>query len=215
MRKLSRPEEGPECLEAVPAGTPWSSFGSPCKPKVRQALEAMNMDRGSAALCSYCESLLVENSGSHIEHLFPKSEYPDRTYRWDNLYLSCQNTDHCGHYKDSTAAPDYDPADLIRPDIDSPDGYLHFHSSGEVTVRGGLSDAERHRAQTTIDVLNLNAPSLIASRHAVASQVQAMILPDLELLDSLDEDELSELFSAEIESFRAGAHPTTARHFFA
>lgn len=215
MRKLSRPDDGPECLAAVPAGTPWSSFGPPCKPKVRQALETMNTDRGPAALCSYCESLLTEASGAHIEHLFPKSDHPDKTYRWDNLYLSCQSTDHCGHYKDSTAAPDYDPADLIQPDIDNPDDYLHFHSSGEVAVRSGLPDAERHRAQTTIAVLNLNAPSLVASRHAVASQIHAMILPDLELLELLDEDDLSELFSAEIESFRTGPHPTTARHFFA
>jgi hypothetical protein len=39
--------------------------------------------------------------------------------------------DHSGHYKDRRNAPPYNPGDLIKPDVDDPNDFLFFHSSGE------------------------------------------------------------------------------------
>lgn len=213
MRGFSRPSPGPECLKAVPVGAPWGDFGSPCKDQVRSALRMMQTDQGPA-LCAYCESVLGPGSGTHIEHFVPRSRNPGLTYEWHNLFLSCGHADHCGHYKDGRKAPSYNPSDLIRPDSEDPDAYLHFHSSGEVRVREGLSGGERTRAQTTIDVFNLNAPSLKAARRALITQARSLILQELDFLEVLEDEDRLEFLAEEIEAFRSEPHPTAVRHFF-
>lgn len=39
--------------------------------------------------CYLCET--VVDKGYEVEHLRPKSEYPELTYTWDNLFLVCRN----------------------------------------------------------------------------------------------------------------------------
>lgn len=51
---------------------------------VRAALESMCHDK-----CAYCESKVAHISYAHIEHYRPKSRFPDRTFSWDNLLLTC------------------------------------------------------------------------------------------------------------------------------
>ncbi len=49
--------------------------------------------------CAYCESKIRVVSYGEIEHFFPKSSYPDLTFEWTNLLLSCNvcnNPDHKG-----------------------------------------------------------------------------------------------------------------------
>lgn len=213
MRGFSRPTPGPECLKAVPVGTPWGDFGSSCKDQVRSALRMMQTGQGSA-LCAYCESVLGPRSGTHIEHFVSRSRDPGLTYEWHNLFLSCGHADHCGQYKDSRKASSCDLSDLIRPDSEDPDAYLHFHSSGEVWVREGLSGGERTRAQTTIDVLNLNAPSLKAARRALITQARDMILQDLDFLEGLEDEDRQEVLAEDIDAFQSGPYPTAGRHFF-
>ncbi|MFD6856000.1 retron system putative HNH endonuclease [Rhodococcus sp. NPDC060090] len=190
----------------------WNQFRGACREGVRNALEAMNTDLGGP-LCSYCESEVNDNTGWHIEHLHRKHDFPERTFDWSNLFLCCQNTEHCGHFKDAGGGA-YRPSDLIHPDKDDPDEYLQFYSSGEVKACSGLSADQRIRAESTIRVLNLNHSSLKGRRSAVARRARDLVLMDLDFLDSLAEEERIELLSEEIRSFRSSAHPTVARHFF-
>lgn len=40
----------------------------------------------SVETCNYCE----HNEASDIEHIFPKSFFPSRTFQWENLLLACK-----------------------------------------------------------------------------------------------------------------------------
>lgn len=193
--------------------TTWDQFKGDCKADVRNALEAMNTDLGGP-LCSYCESEITANKSWHIEHLHRKRDSPDRTFDWSNLFLCCESKHHCGHFKDRVSGPAYIPADLIHPDLDDPDEYLQFYSSGEVKSRDDLSVSQRKKADVTIMVLNLNSLSLKGRRSATASRAKAVVLKELEFLESLSEAERREYLSEEIQSFRGSAYPTVARHFF-
>lgn len=193
--------------------TSWNDFGVTCKDNVRKALSSMNTDQGEP-LCSYCESTIAGSTDGHIEHLHRKRDFPSRTFDWSNLFLCCQNAEHCGHFKDRNGRPKYNPDNLIRPDTENPDEYLQFFSSGEVLARSGLSVDQKLKADATIDVLNLNHPSLKGRRSATAHSAKAFVIKELEFLETLPESERIELLSNEIDTFRGSAHPTVARHFF-
>ena len=40
--------------------------------------------------CMYCESKIAHVSFPHVEHIAPKTTYPERTFEWENLGLACQ-----------------------------------------------------------------------------------------------------------------------------
>ncbi|WP_234947616.1 retron system putative HNH endonuclease [Corynebacterium aquatimens] len=173
-------------------------------------------DEGS--LCHYCErSIKWKKDRYSIDHLFPRHRFPDRTFDWANLYLSCKTPDHCEQYKDAPGHPDYDPADLVRPDVDDPDRFFQFLSDGRVIPRPGIREPDRHRAETTIEVLNLNCPRLVTSRRQVVSMAEAIVSEVMEL-SGLSPDEREELLRLEIRDARSDlsriAHGTVARHYF-
>ncbi|MBU3178397.1 TIGR02646 family protein [Clostridium estertheticum] len=52
---------------------------------VKQAL--IEMYEG---LCCYCESPIGVQTYEQIEHLKPKSIFPNQSFEWNNLHLSCE-----------------------------------------------------------------------------------------------------------------------------
>ncbi|RZK30276.1 MAG: hypothetical protein EOO63_07160 [Hymenobacter sp.] len=52
--------------------------------EIRRALRAMTV---SAQACSYCEY----SEGEDVEHIYPKSWFPERTFAWDNYLLACKS----------------------------------------------------------------------------------------------------------------------------
>jgi uncharacterized protein (TIGR02646 family) len=62
--------------------------------------------------CSFCDGYpLKVTSKETIEHFFPKKEYPELTYSWNNLFYCC---DQCQSY----ANGDMFSETIIRPDQD-------------------------------------------------------------------------------------------------
>lgn len=47
--------------------------------------------------CAYCESKITVVTYGAIEHFFPKSLYPDLTFEWTNLLLSCDICNNSRH----------------------------------------------------------------------------------------------------------------------
>ena len=47
--------------------------------------------------CAYCESKITVVTYGAIEHFFPKSQYPDLTFEWTNLLLSCDRCNDANH----------------------------------------------------------------------------------------------------------------------
>lgn len=149
MQRLHRGDP-PKCLANFQHGRDdWSVLGFTEKEEIRNALKSMQGER-----CAYCECQL-SSGNQHIEHFRQRSCYPQGTFAWDNLFWSCCQNDSCGKHKDSLPRT-YDHRDLIKADVDNPERFFHFMSDGTISIRSGLSSADRRRAEETLRIFNLD-----------------------------------------------------------
>ncbi len=150
MHRLDR-GPAPFCLAKYRHGRDnWGSLNRADRAEIRQALERMQGSR-----CAYCEAD-IDHSGCHIEHFVQKGREPRVTFRWDNLFGSCNRKDTCGSHKDR-AAGHYHAEDLLKPDVDDPDDYFVFVADGTIHSRSGLSSVQQCRAEETLRIFNLDA----------------------------------------------------------
>jgi len=197
----------PACLVAYQyPGHTWEDVSGESKIEIRTRLEEMQGRR-----CAYCEGPL-DLLGQHIEHFRRKGNghFPQLTFTWTNLYWSCDRADSCGHYKDRDAGA-YDPDDLVDPCVDDPDQFFHFRSDGTINVRNGLSNDNRHRAEETLRVFNLNP---LWGR--LRNMRKAAVTPYLSMVDGaageFSPQELQEYFSDELAVAVASPFFTAIRH---
>lgn len=166
MRRLDRAASpAPACLGSYRHGEhSWDDVVLDDKAQIRACLETMQGRR-----CAYCEGG-IDALGQHIEHFRRKKDHPALTFDWENLFWSCDQTDSCGHFKDRGAGP-YNVADVVNPCADDPDAFFIFQADGTISIRQGLSSAERHRASETLRVFSLDAAwgRLRAMRKAAVS----------------------------------------------
>lgn len=152
MHKLDRTAvPAPPCLSSYAHGSQnWGDLTPEHKNEVRTHLEQLQGRR-----CAYCEASL-DICGQHIDHFRPKHRFQSLMFAWNNLFWSCDSGDRCGHFKEHGAGP-YRPEELIDPSIDDPERFFRFFSDGSIRLKPGLTDAERHRANETLRVFNLDA----------------------------------------------------------
>ncbi len=223
MHKLDRASViCPECLSHYDyTNQAWKHLKPDCKSLLRSALVEMQgipeittkNAQKYGIRCAYCESSIFHEG--HIEHFRRKNagHFPEFTFEWTNLFLACGAQQHCGHYKDRPSAPAYNPNHLIKPDEQDPEHYLYFHSSGEVRVKEGLNNEDKHKATETIRVFGLNNAPLPSARAQAVSQYKKLMLEELDEIASWDDIEREEYLQGEIERTRWDAYSTTIKHF--
>jgi uncharacterized protein (TIGR02646 family) len=223
MRKLDRASSTPPvCLGTYSHIThTWDTFTGACKRELRAALVQMQgipgvttADANEYGLrCAYCEGA-IHNAG-HIEHFRRKNRqhYPILTFSWANLFLSCGDQEHCGHFKDRKSAPPYNPNQLVKPDVDDPDDFLYFHSSGEVRKKEGLNDGDALRASETIRVFGLDDRTLVGKRAKVLSVYKQRIIDDIDELATWVPEDREAYLAGELGTVRDEPYSTTLRHF--
>jgi uncharacterized protein (TIGR02646 family) len=189
----------------------WSSFGH--KDTVTKCLQDEQY-----GLCAYTELRPdLVNLGTHVEHVQPKSRYPQRTFDFSNLVL-CALADadlqgrakadlFGGHAKLSEYNADFFVSCLQN---DCP-RFFAYLSDGRVVAAANLSVNETQQAQYTIDLLNLNAPYLLVQRKNWLDELDGLIdehldndnsLEDLAAIDLLHTSgKLSPFFSATRQRF--------------
>jgi len=131
--------------------------------KVKNAQDKYNQPEIKVALvtmfhgkCAYCESKLTHVSYGEIEHFYPKSAYPDKTFTWENLLLSCSicnNTNHKGvkfPLDEQNNPLLIDPTDGVTNPID----HLIF-SWDEAALTASVYGRDL-RGQTVVDIFDLN-----------------------------------------------------------
>ncbi|WMY92512.1 retron Ec78 anti-phage system effector HNH endonuclease PtuB [Snodgrassella communis] len=123
--------------------------------------QLINMQNG---LCAYCECKLKKDY--HVEHFRCRDQFPQNEFDWNNLFASCNNSDHCGRYKDDAKTDKYHIEDLLKPDIeaDNPRKYFTNIPQGLIKINSNLTDREKDRALETLKVLNLNEKNLANRR---------------------------------------------------
>lgn len=208
--QLKRSNETPPTTSDQ-ATSRWSSFS--CKADVTGHLLTEQY-----GLCAYSEVRPDQlGLGTHIEHLYPKSANPARTFDYRNLVVSALSSDDLkiidkdevfgGHAK----LNEYNAqlfvsclhADCAR--------YFVYLSNGEVEPSRTLDPTEKSRAQYTIDLLNLNSPYLTNQRKNWLDELDEVIdehirdgwsLPCLASIDLVPtNDKLSPFFTATRQRF--------------
>ncbi len=105
----------------------------------------------------------------HIEHIQPRSRYPERQLDYDNLVLCAPGSENAGVEFGARRKSDADASDanFVSPLNASCETRLKFGVNGAVAP----SDAGDQAASRTIDLLALNHPSLLdARRQALKAQ---------------------------------------------
>lgn len=127
-------------------------------------------------ICAYCEIELsrdIDHVGFHIEHIKPKSKFPNCTFDYTNLMLSCFTTTEelyrnnfdksslsCGHFK----GDHFNTMLFISPvEIDCAT-YFQYELDGRITPVDNLDRENKEKAIYTIRHLNLNCPRLTRER---------------------------------------------------
>lgn len=170
--------------------------------EVRKALERL-----FSAKCAYCESKLGSTADWEVEHFRPKGRVAERkdhpgyywlTYKWENLYPSCQ---HCNqrrkdqpHWDDLVPRPSggkvdqfplgdettraLQPTDdiqaedklLLDPCNDDPENHLGYDPTGQVFSVNNSRSGER-----TIAVVHLNRRRLRMRRRETLQLVSSLL----------------------------------------
>lgn len=138
----------------------------------------------SVEICNYCEN----NEATDVEHISPKSLFPELAFRWDNYLLACK-TCNTGYKLDKFAV--FDPigshiivnidrntqpitndSALINPRSEDPLHYLWLDIENQSFVldpKLGLSPRDYNRAKYTLELLGLNErDTLVAARKTAA-----------------------------------------------
>lgn len=106
--------------------------------------------------CAYCESKITVVTYGAIEHFRPKSEYPDLTFEWSNLLLSCDVCNNAGH-KGTNFPLDINGEPLLIDPTDAvtdPNTHLEFAWDTIAGLASVYGRDERGKAVETVFDLN-------------------------------------------------------------
>ena len=137
-------------------------------------------------LCAYTELRPDEiEIGTHIEHIKPKSHYPDLTFDYHNLVLCALSSSdlrkpnfkgQANRFGGHAKGDNYDQNLFISPlDPISATSFL-YQNNGLVVPNPKKSTKIQHKAEYTIVLLKLNAPFLINRRKRQIEEIDQAIL---------------------------------------
>lgn len=146
-------------------------------------------------LCAYTELRLSDTTiGHHLEHIAPRSQFPERTFSANNIVLSALSDEYAGklneterfagHFKKSHYGDDW----FISPYHSGCERYFQYCShSGQILPSDTLDDYSRLKADRTITVLNLNCDYLIYRRREALEPIEKKIQDILGSLPALSQ----------------------------
>lgn len=143
-------------------------------------------------LCCYSELRAdLLGLGYHIEHVQPKSKYPQRTFDYHNLAASALESDpdlktfkqnnlqtFGGHRKD-----DEYQADLFISSLQNGCSDYFFYIQGKIKPSPELSPEQQKQVEYNIKILNLNCPYLINLRKRKHQELEDLFDAALETQD--------------------------------
>lgn len=207
MHQLNRPV-APACLNKYQHGKDnWNSVTQEDKLQIWQQLNTMQQYR-----CAYCEGgtkTASDDSNAHIEHFRQRSRYPQGTFKWANIFGSCNRQDSCGRHKDQL--PDYSHEALIKMDDENPEEFLRFLPDGGVVQAGGVTEQQAHRATETIRIFNLNGSLCRIRKTYVTGYIQTA--EELaQIAAEFEEEDWMPLLEEELASIADSPFATAIKH---
>jgi uncharacterized protein (TIGR02646 family) len=147
--------------------------------KIKVILEEMCV---GVKACNYCEG----NEANDIEHIYPKSFFPEYAFIWSNYLLACKQCnsaykldlcfvlDQTGNVYATTrgSEPPHKALAFINPRLENPDNFFWLNMKiWKFEIHDGLSLENHNKAKKTLEILALNERDyLIAGRSAAAQE---------------------------------------------
>ncbi|MFT5918197.1 MAG: hypothetical protein ACI81T_004714 [Bacteroidia bacterium] len=195
-------------LQAEKAQKAWKSKGNAdgkqAFEEVKSTLKEMCV---STEVCNYCE----QNEAMDIEHIAPKSFFPNHAFVWENYLLACKscNTgyklDHCyvldqnglSHKSKRGIEPTHKTHCFINPREEDPNYFLIFNSlTSKYILNHKLTQSEKEKAKSTLEILKLNErPALVEARKSAAKYFYRTIKELTEILNAKDLAELKAILN--------------------
>jgi len=114
------------------------------------------------AMCAYCE---IKLNKYHIDHFYKRNLFPELTFDYNNLFLSCNSEKHSAKYKDKLGLQKNEFVEFYSP-IDINNQEFEYSLLGEIV-------GKTTRARKTIEVFNLNHKSLVERRSKIIKQINS------------------------------------------
>jgi len=132
--------------------------------------------------CVYCEQKFTyleppKMKNYHIEHIWPRDPYKDKTFEYQNLIVTCDDQKDKEKTCDHSKGNKFDPTLFINPVTCDPT-ILLSHSLADGEINPAVVDEEHpdyKRATYTIELLNLNAKRLTLARQELIDEILEMI----------------------------------------
>lgn len=122
--------------------------------------------------CAYCESKLLHIHHGDVEHIYPKSLAPEKTFEWENLTLSCEVCNQNKSNKDPLVEAIIDPYTINPVD--------HIFFMGTLVF-----DLGTPHGISTKEILDLNRTELVERRKEHLEKImgiyQTLLRADLPL----------------------------------
>ncbi len=111
--------------------------------------------------CAYCESKLQHIHHGDVEHIFPKSLAPEKTFEWENLTFACEICNKNKSNKDPNVEYIIDPYHI------DPAAHLFFMGSFVFTLGTSLG-------KNSTEILDLNRITLCEQRKEKLEKVMGI-----------------------------------------
>lgn len=153
--------------------------------EIRQELRQYILEE-QGSCCAYTEIHLNSTENCHIDHYYTRNLYPEKTFDYSNMLVSCNSEDYAAKFKDKQIKRKEDYSNLIHPVNDNPSDYIEF------TVTGKVTSVNNHpKGEYSISVFNLNEKTLVERRKTAINNLILMkdFLTEDEIVSSLGEFE--------------------------
>ena len=109
--------------------------------------------------CAYTETRISNLDNCHIDHFKTRNLFPEYTFDYSNLLVSCNNENYGAKHKDKLVKEKDDYKNLINPAEECADAYIEYTITGSVEAIN-----KNQRGIQTINYFNLNERSLLERR---------------------------------------------------
>ena len=182
----------------------WDSKGGTAG---KQAFEIIRADLYdlcvSVGVCNYCE----QSEANDIEHIHPKSFFPEFSFVWENYLLACKQCnsafklDKCYIIDPSfelfsvprKTEPPHKTHALINPRTENPNDFMVLNlKTFRFMTLPGLSKKDENRVKATLEILALNERDVLTETRKSAAKYyyqRMKLLSDILKSNSVDEIE--------------------------
>jgi len=161
----------------------------------------------SEGICNYCE----QSEANDIEHIYPKSFFPDKSFQSENYLLACKQC-NCANKLDKCHVLDADnelivvirgtePSSkigaFINPRTENPNGFMILNlMTFKFDTVPGLPNRDINKVKSTLGILELNErDTLIEARKSAGRHYYEMLERLVRILGVLTKEELQDLLT--------------------